>query len=86
MAFLSGFNVSLAQVDVLGRASLAAFSGAPVPSGWTVVTPASLGLGSQYRDGNYYKDGDTGASAYFARLASARCWWGYRFSRSSSTR
>jgi Ca2+-binding RTX toxin-like protein len=67
MAFLSGFNVSLAQVDVLGRASLAAFSGAPVPSGWTVVTPASLGLGSQHRDGNYYKDGDTGASAIVLR-------------------
>ncbi len=67
MAFLSGFNVSLARVDLLGQASIAAFAGAPVPSGWTVVTPAALGLGSKYRDGNYYKDGDSGASAIVLR-------------------
>jgi Ca2+-binding RTX toxin-like protein len=67
MAFLTGFQVSLEQADLLGRASLAAFSGAPVPSGWAVVTPASLGLGTDYRDGNYYKDGDTGASAIVLR-------------------
>jgi Ca2+-binding RTX toxin-like protein len=67
MAFLSGFKVSLEQADLLGRASLAAFAGAPVPAGWTVVTPASLGLGATYRDGNYYKDGDTGASAIVLR-------------------
>jgi Ca2+-binding RTX toxin-like protein len=66
MAFLSGFNVSITKVDLLGRASIAAFAGAPVPSGWTVVTPAQLKLGSKYRDGNYYTDGD-GASAIVLR-------------------
>lgn len=67
MAFLSGFNVSLEQADLLGRASLAAFAGAPVPDGWSVVTAASLGLGASYQDGNYYKDGNTGASAIVLR-------------------
>jgi Ca2+-binding RTX toxin-like protein len=67
MAFLSGFNVSLEQADLLGRASLAAFAGAPVPAGWSVVTPASLGLGATYQDGNYYKDGNSGASAIVLR-------------------
>jgi Ca2+-binding RTX toxin-like protein len=66
MAFLSGFNVSLSKVDLLGHASIAAFSGAPVPSGWTVVTPAQLKLASKYRDGNYYTDSD-GASAIVLR-------------------
>ncbi|MGV3635784.1 MAG: hypothetical protein ACO1NY_15660, partial [Pseudorhodoplanes sp.] len=67
MAFLSGFNVSLEQADLLGRASLAAFAGAPVPAGWSVVTAASLGLGASYQDGNYYTDGNTGASAIVLR-------------------
>jgi hypothetical protein len=63
VAFLSGFNVSLAQVNLLGQAAIAAFAGNPVPAGWTVVTPASLGLGVNHQDGNYYKNGSTGASA-----------------------
>jgi Ca2+-binding RTX toxin-like protein len=64
--FLSGFKVSLEQTDLLGRASLAAFAGSPVPAGWTVVTPASLGLGADHQDGNYYKD-DGGAAAIVLR-------------------
>lgn len=70
MAFLTGFKVSLEQADLLGRASLAAFAGSPVPAGWSVVTPASLGLGADHQDGNYYKD-DGGAAAIVLRQGNA---------------
>src|SRR5882757_5411470 len=63
MAFLTGFNVTLDQIETLGEGALAAFAGKPIPSGWTVVKPVDLGLGATYRDGNYYTDGNTGASA-----------------------
>src|SRR5262245_44811085 len=63
MSLLTGFNVSLNEVGLLGRASLAAFVGGTIPAGWTVVTPAQLGLGPQYSDGNYFTDPTSGASA-----------------------
>ncbi len=67
MAFLTGFNLTLDEADLLGKAALSSFSGAPIPSGWQVVTPAALGLGATYQDGNYYTDGATGASAIVLR-------------------
>jgi Ca2+-binding RTX toxin-like protein len=63
MSLLTGFNVTFEQCALMGYASLAAFDGKPIPDGWTVVTPADLGLGSQYQDGNYFKNGNSGASA-----------------------
>src|SRR5262245_65079823 len=63
MSLLSGFDVSLSEIRVLGDASRAAFAGGSIPSGWSVVTPDALGLGNQYQDGNYYRGGNTGASA-----------------------
>jgi Ca2+-binding RTX toxin-like protein len=67
MSFLSGFNVTLEKAKLLGEAAMGSFAGAPVPSGWDVVTPAELGLGSNYQDGNYYRNGSTGASAIVLR-------------------
>jgi hypothetical protein len=63
MSLLTGFNISLDEVGLLGQASQAAFVGGNIPAGWTVVTPAQLGLGSQYRDGIYFTDPTSGASA-----------------------
>lgn len=63
MSVLSGFSVDFDTCSVMGYASLAAFDGKPIPDGWNVVTPAALGLGSQYQDGNYFKNGNSGASA-----------------------
>jgi Ca2+-binding RTX toxin-like protein len=60
MALLSGFNVTLSEVELLGQASLAAFAGGAIPNGWSVVTPDQLGLGA-YADGNYFTN--QGASA-----------------------
>ena len=58
MSLLSGFNVSLPEVDLLGQASLAAFSGGPIPTGWNVITPQQLGVSSQFWDGIYFtRDG-----------------------------
>jgi len=63
MSFLTGFNVTLDEIELLGAGALAAFAGAPTPAGWTVITSAALGLGAQYQDGNYYTDGGSGATA-----------------------
>ena len=63
MSLLTGFNVTLPQVNLLAQAAIASFAGAPVPTGWSVVTPAQLGLPSKYWDGPYFTDPDSGASA-----------------------
>jgi len=63
MSLLTGFNTSLDEVGLLGQASQAAFAGGIIPPGWTVLTPAQLGLGSQYMDGIYFTDPTSGASA-----------------------
>jgi hypothetical protein len=47
----------------MGEASRAAFAGGAIPFGWNVVTPAQLGIAPQYRNGNYFTDPATGASA-----------------------
>src|SRR5262245_13204215 len=61
MSLLSGFNVTLPELDLLGQAAMAAFAGGAIPAGWNVVTPQQLGIASQYRDGNYFTN--NGASA-----------------------
>src|SRR5262245_25001832 len=61
MSLLSGFNVTLAQVGLLGEASLAAFAGGAIPAGWNVITPQQLGVSSQFWDGIYFTN--SGASA-----------------------
>ena len=61
MSLISGFNVTPSEVATLAQASLAAFSGGAIPSGWTVVTPQQLGIAPQYRDGIYFTN--NGASA-----------------------
>ena len=61
MSLLSGFNVTLAEVSLLGEASLAAFAGGAIPAGWNVIAPQQLGVPPQYWDGNYFTNG--GASA-----------------------
>jgi Ca2+-binding RTX toxin-like protein len=67
MAFLTGTNVSLSQASLLGQAAIAAFAGAPIPSGWSVVTPTTLGLPAQYRDGNYFTNPSSDANAIVLR-------------------
>ena len=58
MSLLSGFNVTLAEVGLLGEASLAAFAGGAIPAGWNVITPQQLGVSSQFWDGIYFtRDG-----------------------------
>src|SRR6266542_5074182 len=61
MGLLSGFNVTLPEIEILGQAARAAFSGAAIPNGWSVLTPQQLGLAPQYWDGLYFTD--NGASA-----------------------
>lgn len=61
MSLLSGFDVTLPDVVLLGEAAIAAFAGRPVPTGWNVITPQQLGVASQYWDGNYFTN--NGASA-----------------------
>jgi Ca2+-binding RTX toxin-like protein len=61
MSLLSGFNVNLAEVGLLGEASLAAFAGGVIPAGWNVITPQQLGVSSQFWDGIYFTN--SGASA-----------------------
>ena len=61
MSLLSGFNVTLPEVDLLGQAARAAFAGGAVPAGWNVITPQQLGVPPQYWDGNYFTN--NGASA-----------------------
>ena len=61
MSLLSGFNVTLPEVELLGEAAMAAFAGGAIPAGWNVITPQQLGVPSQYWDGNYFTN--NGASA-----------------------
>ena len=61
MSLLSGFNVTLPQVGLLGEAAKAAFAGGVVPAGWNVITPQQLGVSPQYWDGNYFTN--NGATA-----------------------
>jgi Ca2+-binding RTX toxin-like protein len=64
MSLLTGFNISLDEVGLLGQASQAAFVGGNLPTGWNVVPPADLlPLDPQYWDGNYFTDPTSGASA-----------------------
>jgi hypothetical protein len=70
MSLLTGFNISLDEVGLLGQASQAAFDGI-IPAGWTVVIPARLGLGSQYSDGIYFTDPTSGASAIVLQKGSS---------------
>ena len=63
MSLLTGFNISLDEVGLLEQASQAAFAGGAIPAGWSVVTPAQLGLSPQYSDGIYFTDPGSGASA-----------------------
>ena len=69
MSLLSGFNVTLPQVDLLGEAAMAAFAGGVVPAGWNVITPQQLGVPPQYWDGNYFTNG--GASAIVLQQGNA---------------
>jgi Ca2+-binding RTX toxin-like protein len=61
MGLLTGFNITLAEVELLGQAARAAFSGGAIPSGWDVLTPQQLGVAPQYWDGLYFSN--NGASA-----------------------
>jgi Ca2+-binding RTX toxin-like protein len=61
MGLLSGFNITLPEVELLGQAARAAFSGGATPSGWDVLTPQQLGVAPQYWDGLYFSN--NGASA-----------------------
>jgi hypothetical protein len=61
MSLLSGFAVSLAQLNLLGSAARASFAGGTIPSGWNVITPSALALAPQYQDGNYFTN--NGATA-----------------------
>jgi len=70
MSLLTGFNISLNEVALLGQASQAAFVGGTIPAGWTVVTAAQLGLGP-YSDGIYFTDPTSGASAIVLQQGSS---------------
>ncbi len=61
MSLLSGFNVTLPEVGLLGEAALAAFAGGAIPAGWNVITPQQLGVSQQFWDGIYFTN--SGASA-----------------------
>jgi hypothetical protein len=71
MALLTGFNISLDEVGLLEQASQAAFAGGNIPAGWNVVTPAQLGLASQYSDGIYFTDPTSRASAIVLQQGSS---------------
>src|SRR6266540_3919896 len=61
MGLLSGFNVTLPEIEMLGQAARAAFSGDAIPKDWSVLTPEYLGVAPQYWDGPYFTN--NGASA-----------------------
>jgi hypothetical protein len=61
MGLLTGFNITLPETEMLGQAARAAFSGAAIPDGWSVLTPQQLGVAPQYWDGIYFSN--NGASA-----------------------
>ena len=67
MSLLSGFNVTIDEVRLMGEASHAAFVTGPIPAGWTVVTPQQLGVPASFWDGNYFTDSGSGASAIVLR-------------------
>src|SRR5215467_14041009 len=69
MSLLSGFNVTLPQVGLLGEAAIAAFAGGVVPAGWNVITPQQLGVPPQFWDGNYFTN--NGASAIVLQQGNA---------------
>src|SRR5262249_54037481 len=71
MSFLTGFNISLNEVNLLGQASQAAFVGGIIPAGWTIVTPAQLGVNSRYWDSIYFTDPTSGASAIVLQQGSS---------------
>jgi Ca2+-binding RTX toxin-like protein len=62
MGLLTGFNITPPEVELLGQAARAAFSGGAIPNGWSVLTPERLGVAPQYWDGLYYFS-NNGASA-----------------------
>jgi hypothetical protein len=68
---LSGFNVTLLEIEMLGQAARAAFSGAAIPKDWDVLTPQELGVAPQYWDGLYFTN--NGASAIVLQRASGLC-------------
>jgi Subtilase family/RTX calcium-binding nonapeptide repeat (4 copies) len=61
MGLLTGFNITLSETEMLGQAARAAYSGAAIPNGWSVLTPQQLGVAPQYWDGIYFSN--NGASA-----------------------
>jgi len=68
---MSLFSTSHRMSRAARQASQAAFVGGTIPAGWTVVTPAQLGLGSQYSDGIYFTDPISGASAIVLQQGSS---------------
>ena len=68
MSLLSGFNVDLPEVELLGEAAIAAFAGGAIPAGWNVITPQQLGVAPQYWDGNYFTN-NGGAPSCCSRAA-----------------
>jgi hypothetical protein len=69
MGLLSGFNITLPEIEMLGQAARAAFSGAAIPNDWRVLTPEYLGVAPQYWDGPYFTN--NGASAIVLRQGNA---------------
>jgi hypothetical protein len=69
MGLLSGFNVTLLEIEMLGQAARAAFSGAAIPKDWSVLTPEELGVAPQYWDGDYFSN--NGASAIVLQQGNA---------------
>src|SRR6266699_2175024 len=75
MGLLSGFNVTLFEVEILGQAARAAFSGAAIPHGWSVLTPQQLGLAPQYWDGLYFSNNGASAWRYAFLFYWNEPWW-----------
>src|SRR5437660_9865608 len=69
MGLLTGFNVTLPETEMLAQAARAAFSGAAIPNGWSVLTPQQLGVATQYWDGIYFSN--NGASAIVLQQGNA---------------
>ena len=69
MGLLSGFNVTLPEIEMLGQAARAAFSGDAIPKDWSVLTPQQLGVAPRYWDGLYFTN--NGASAIVLRQGNA---------------
>jgi hypothetical protein len=69
MGLLSGFNVTLLEIEMLGQAARAAFSGHAIPNDWSVLTPQQLGVAPQYWDGLHFTN--NGASAIVLQQGNA---------------